>query len=169
MTRRTAVAGIVAVLATGALAAVAVSGSAGAAGEPSGNQLIGTWQVVVNRPPPLPPLQSLQVFTDEGSVIETANEWVVGGALRTAALGSWKRINGRLYASTTVFFRFHPQTGAFVGTRKISRTHELAQDGQSFSHVARVTTFDPNGNVLDTFVARATAVRMQVERIPDEP
>jgi hypothetical protein len=68
-----------------------------------------------------------------------------------------------------VFFRFDPQTGAYLGTRKVNRTHELAQDGQSFSHVARVTTFDPNGKVLDTFTARATAVRMQVERIPDLP
>lgn len=169
MTRRTAVAGIVAVLATGALVAAAGSGSAGAAEEPSGNQLIGTWQVTVNRPAPLPSLRSLQVFTDEGSVIETANEWLVGGALRTAAIGSWERITGRLYASTTVFFRFDPQTGAFLGTRKINRTHELAPDGQSFSHVAQVTTFDPNGNALGTFVARATAVRMPVERIPDQP
>jgi hypothetical protein len=164
MTKRAAVAGIVAVLAMAALAVATGSGLAGAAGESSGNQLIGTWQVAVNRPAPLPPLQSLQVFTDEGSVIETANE-----SGRTAAFGSWEHINGRLYASTTVFFRFDPQTGAYLGTRKVNRTHELAQDGQSFSHVARVTTYDPNGNVLDAFVARATAVRMQVERIPDEP
>jgi hypothetical protein len=164
MIKRTAVAGIVAVLATATVAVSAGFGSVGAAGESSGNQLIGTWQVAVKRPAPLPPLQSLQVFTDEGSVIEMANEWG-----RAAAYGSWERINERLYASTTVFFRFDPQTGAYLGTRKVNRTHELAQDGQSFSHVARVTTFDPNGNVLDTFIARATAVRMQVERIPDLP
>jgi hypothetical protein len=164
MTKRTAVAGIVAVLATATVAVSEGLGPARAAGASSGNQLIGTWQVAVNRPAPLPPLQSLQVFTDEGSVIEMANEWG-----RAAAYGSWERINERLYASTTVFFRFDPQTGAYLGTRKVNRTHELAQDGQSFSHVARVTTFDPNGKVLDTFIARATAVRMQVERIPDLP
>jgi hypothetical protein len=95
-----------------------------------------------------------------------ANEWQ---AERTASYGRWERIGGRLYASTMVHFRFNPLTGAYLGTRKINRTIELAQDGQSFSHTARVTTLDPNGNVLGTFIARATAERMQVERIADQP
>jgi hypothetical protein len=32
-----------------------------------------------------------------------------------------------------------------------------------------VTTFDPDGNVVATFVARGTADRMQLEPIPDLP
>jgi hypothetical protein len=42
-------------------------------------------------------------------------------------------------------------------------------DGQSLESVARVTTFDPDGNVVATFVARGTADRMQLEPIPDLP
>jgi len=146
-----------------AAAAVAAAGIAAAAGadpgDSSGNQLAGTWSVTVNRPAPLPPLTSLQVFTDAGSVIEMANEWP---ATRTAAYGSWERVDGRLYDSTTVFFRFNAQTGAYLGTQKITRTIRLASDGRTFNHVARVAVLDPAGTVLTTFVATASGERMPV-------
>ena len=66
----------------------------------------------------------------------------------TEAYGSWERIDGRLYANTTVFFRFNPQTGAYLGTQKISRTIQLAPDSRTFAVVARVTVLDASGNVL---------------------
>jgi hypothetical protein len=122
--------------------------------------------VAVNRPAPLPALTSLQVYTDDGSVIETANEWPT---TRTEAFGSWERLEGRLYANTTVFFRFNPQTGAYLGTQKINRTIRLAENGQSLTLVARVTVLDPDGNVLSTFGATAYGERMQVEHSADQP
>ena len=168
MTKRTVVAAALVLVATALVAAAAVSERAGAGsgGESAANQLAGTWRVTVNRPAPLPPLHSLQVFTDDGSVIEMANEWT---ATRTASYGSWERIHGRLYAATAEFFRFNPQSGAYLGKQKINRTIRLADDGQSFTHVARVTSFDPDGNVLASFNAAASGERMQVERISDEP
>lgn len=168
MTRKTAVASLITLVAAALLAAGAVSAGDGDAsrGQPSGNQIVGTWIVTVNRPAPLPPLTSLQVFTRGGSVIETANEWP---ATRTESFGAWKRIDRRLYAATTMFFRFNPQNGTYLGTQEINRTIELAQDGQSFAHVARVTSLDPNGNVLGSFTARATGKRLEIERIPDLP
>jgi hypothetical protein len=168
MISRRALGTVIAVAATAMVAAAMVSASAGAGSreDSSRNGLAGTWTVAVNRPAPLPPLTSLQVFTGAGSVIEMANEWP---ATRTASYGSWERVQGRLYAATTVFFRFNPQTGAYLGTQKISRTIRLARDGQTFTHVARVTVLDPNGNVLASFGAAASGERMQVERIPDQP
>jgi hypothetical protein len=158
---------VVALLATAAIAAGAVSTASGDDSNGSaGNQLAGTWRVTVNRPAPLPPLTSLQIFTDDGSVIEDASEW---SATRTPAFGSWERIEGRLYANTTVFFRFNPQTGALLGSQKISRTIRLSEDGQSVAIVARVSVLDPDGNVLATFPAAASGTRMPVERIPDQP
>ena len=155
-----------------ALAAVAATGAVSAAAGPSstaasaGNQLAGTWQATVNRPAPLPPLRSLQIFSDDGSVIETSNE---PPATRSQLYGSWERIQERLYAATGVHFLFNPQTGELVGTRKINRTIELAQDGQSFSVIARVTTYDPSGNVVGSGIATSTGERLQVEPIPDRP
>jgi hypothetical protein len=144
-----------------------VSARAGAdSGGSSGNQLTGTWIVTVNRPAPLPPLTSMQVYTDDGSVIENANEWP---ATRTEAYGRWERVEGRLYSVTTVFFRFNPQTGAYLGTQKINRTIRVAEDGQSFMLVARVSVVDADGNVVATFAVSASGARMQVERIADQP
>ena len=141
-----------------------------AAGAPSdvsaGNQLAGTWEVTVNRPAPLPPLRSLQVLTDDGGMVETSNE---PPATRSEQYGTWERIQGRLYAVTGVHFRFNPQTGAYLGTNKINSTRRLSQDGQSFAAIARVTVFDPAGNVVGSFTAAASGRRMQVERIPDQP
>jgi hypothetical protein len=127
--------------------------------------LAGTWIGTVNRPAPLPALKSFQVFTSDGSVIEMASE---AQALRSASYGSWEPLGGGLYAATMVFFRFDAQ-GTWLGTQKINRTIRLAPDGQTFSHVARVTTLDVNGNVLASFRAVASAERMAVERIPDQP
>jgi hypothetical protein len=152
----------VALLAAAAIAAGVVSTASGDDSNSSaGNQLAGTWRVTVNRPAPLPPLTSLQVFTDDGSVVEDANEWP---ATRTPAYGSWQRVDGRRYANTTVFFRFNPQTGAYLGSQKINRTIQLAEDGQSISIAAHVTVLDPDGNVLATFPAAASGTRMQVEQ-----
>lgn len=167
MNRKRAGVGAVAAALAVVVAAGAIAAAAGAdPGGSSANQLAGTWKVTVNRPAPLPPLTSLQVFTEGGSVVEIANEWP---ATRTEAYGSWERIDGRLYANTTVFFRFNPQTGAYLGTQKISRTIQLAPDSRTFAVVARVTVLDASGNVLATFPATAEGERMPVERIPDLP
>jgi hypothetical protein len=147
---------------------IAVVGTATSAGatDDAGNQLAGAWQSTVNPPAPQQPVHSLQVYTADGGWVETSNQ---APTTRSAMYGSWERIDGRRYAATGVHFLFDPQTGAFLGKRKINRTFQLAQDGSSFSGVAHVTTYDPNGNVAGSFVARASADRMDVERLPDQP
>ena len=131
------------VLAFVAIAVGAVR-SAGASDGDAGNQLAGTWRVTVNRPAPLSVITSLQVYTGDGSVIETAND--IGS--RSASYGAWERVEGRTYASSGLFFRFDPQTGAQVATHKIDRTIQLSADGQTFAAVARAVTYDMNGNVI---------------------
>lgn len=143
-----------------------VGGVASAGADNSGNDLPGTWRFTINRPAPLPPLTSLQIYMSDGSWIETSNE---PPATRSSQYGSWERIDGRLYASTGVILRFDPQTGAQIGSMKINRTMRLSQDGQSMAVVARATTYDLQGNVVASFPVVASGERLQVERIPDEP
>ena len=151
---------------------LAVSGAAATAGRPyqhgkreSRNQLVGTWTATVVRPAPLPPLQTLQVFTSHGVAIVVDNE---SPATHTTQYGVWERIEGRLYAASGVFYRFNA-AGAFIGSQKIDRTIELAADGNTYKQVARVTVLDANGDVITTFTARASAERMQVDRTGDLP
>ena len=89
-------------------------------------------------------------------------------ATHTAQYGAWERIHGRLYAATGVFYRFNT-AGAFIGSQKIDRTIELGPDGDTFNQISRVTVLDAGGTVLNTFIARVTGERMQIDQIPDLP
>ena len=131
----------------------------------SSNTLTGTWNVTVNRPAPLPPLKSVQVFTSSGALIEMANE---SQASRTAQYGAWERIDGRLYSATALLYRFDAK-GNFVGTTKINKTIELGNDGNTFQHIARVAVYDANDKLVQSVVGRASGVRMPIERISDMP
>jgi hypothetical protein len=149
-----------------ALVAMLFAGAISASGgkQSSGNQVVGSWAVNVDRSP-LPPLKSLQTFTSGRSVIETAN--VVG--IRGPGHGVWQHIGGRMYATTHWFFRFD-STGAFIGTQQINHNLRLAQDGDSFTGVAISTLRDPAGNVVASGLrATVTGERIQLERIPDQP
>ena len=96
----------------------------------------------MNLPAPLPPLQSLQVFNRGGTAVETSNE---PPGTRSPMFSTWKHMGGRLYAATGVHFIFNPATGEFQGTRKINRTIELAQDGQSYETVGEGDDVRPVG------------------------
>ncbi len=159
---------VLVVLGAVATGAIALAGERfpDAGSRPAANQIAGTWRVTVNRPAPQPPLTSLQVYTSDGSMIENANE---PPATRTESYGVWQQIGDRLYAASSEFPRFNPQTGAQVGTTKVNRTIRLSPDGQTFTAVARATLLDLNGNVVASFLVTATGVRMQVERIPEVP
>jgi hypothetical protein len=150
-----------------ALVVGGASGTSAIAKRPSesDNQLTGTWNVTVNRPAPLPPLKSVQVFTSSGALIEMANE---SQASRTAQYGAWERIDGRRYAATALFYRFDPQ-GNFVGTTKINKTIELSKDGNTFQHVARVGVYDASDHLVSSVVGRASGERMPIERISEVP
>lgn len=156
---RAAIAAVFAVIAVGV---IATAGATSKTSKSAGNQLAGTWTVTVDRPPPLPPVSSLQVYTARGSMVESGND----SKSRSPQYASWKRVGGREYAATGVFFRFDPQTEAFVGRMKINRRINLARDGQSFTFRGRATSTDANGNVVASFPVSGSGQRLQVEEQP---
>jgi hypothetical protein len=151
------------VVATGAATASAAKRPPKAAPTPA---LVGTWDVTLSLPG-MPPGRVLATFNRDGTTVESA---AAPPTLRGASHGVWKTIERNLFAVTRVFFRFNPQTGAFLGTQKVNATVRVAPDGKTFSAVSISEQRDPGGAVVGP-VSRGTAqgVRMQVEQIPDRP
>jgi hypothetical protein len=174
MTRKRSMAVATAVSAlTVMLTAGGLSAAAGKSGPKAGSAaiLVGSWDVTVTlpSPPPAPPVlaKALATFSRDGTTIESA---AAPGNVRSASHGGWKHIGPRLFSVTRIFFRFNPQTGAFVGTQKINATVRVARGGQSFAAVSVSEQYDPAGNLTGGGI-RATAIgkRIGVETIPDRP
>jgi hypothetical protein len=162
MIGKTSIVAVAAIAIAALVTAGAISASAG--GDSKANQLVGSWELTVNRGPQLPPVKGMTTYTRGHSLIGTANVTVRG-----PAHGTWEHVSGRLYADTHIFFRFDP-SGTFLGTQKIRETVRLAPDGDSYTAVAIADQFDPNGTLIASGLrATITATRINVERIPDEP
>ena len=162
--RRKALIAAIVLIAVAALTTTGAISATASDDDSSANELVGSWQLTVNRGPQLPPVKGLTTYTQGHSLIGTANVVVRG-----PAHGTWERVSGRLYADTHIFFRFDP-TGTFLGTQKIRETVQLAQDGDSYKAVAISDQFDPNGNLVASGLrATITATRIKVERVPDVP
>ena len=149
--------------------------SAAAAGdEPaqkSAQLLVGSWDVTVTLldPPPTIPAtgRALATFNADGTSTETSNSPL---AARDTAHGSWRRIGPNLFAVTRVWFRFNPQTGAYLGTQKLNATVRVEANGQTFAAASQSELRDVDGNLVVGGV-RATAAgrRINPEPIPDRP
>src|SRR5678815_4787038 len=107
MIGKTSIVAVAAIAIAALVTAGAISASAG--GDSKANQLVGSWELTVNRGPQLPPVKGMTTYTRGHSLIGTANVLVRG-----PAHGTWEHVSGRLYADTHIFFRFDP-TGTFLG------------------------------------------------------
>lgn len=158
--------GVIALLALTAMVAVgAISASSGDDGREQGaNQIVGSWELTVDRGPQLPQVKGMNTYTRGHSIVGTGNL-----VTRGPSHGAWEHVRGRLYADTHIFFRFDP-TGAYLGTQRINETVRLARDGESYTAVAISNLYDPTGRlVVGGLRATITATRIHVERIPDQP
>src|SRR5215207_9882696 len=125
MTSKRSLASVITLVAVAAMAAAAaIYASSGDDGRSQGaNEIIGSWELTVDRGPQRPPVKGLTTYTRGHSVVGTANL-----LNRGPSHGTWEHLSGRLYADTHVFFRFDP-TGAYLGTQRINETVRLAPDG----------------------------------------
>jgi hypothetical protein len=132
----------------------------------AGYALVGTWDVALSLAGQ-PPGRVLATFTGDGGTVESA---AAPAALRGASHGAWERIGPYLFAVTRVFFRFNPQTGAFLGTQNVNATVRVAQDGKTFTAVSISEQRDPAGTlILEGLRGTAQGARVEVEQIPDRP
>ena len=132
----------------------------------AGYALVGTWDVTLSLPGQ-PPGRVLATFAGDGTTVESA---AAPAALRGASHGAWERIGPYLFAVTRVFFRFNPQTGAFLGTQKVNATVRVAQDGKTFTAVSISEQRDPAGAlIVGGLRGTARGAKVDVEQIPYSP
>ncbi len=157
---------VVALFAVSVIAAGAVSAARADDDDSRSGALVGTWDVTLNLPG-APPGRVLATFNGDGTTVESA---AAPPTTRGASHGVWKRIGRDLFSVTRIFFRFNPQTGAFLGTTKVNATARVASDRETFEAVSISELRDPAGNlVVGGLRGTATATRMHVETIPDTP
>lgn len=156
---------VVALVAVAVIAAGAVS-AARADDEPRSRALVGTWDVTLQLPG-APPARVLATYNDDGTTVESA---AASPATRGSSHGAWERIGRDLFSVTRIFFRFNPQTGAFLGTTKVNASVRVAPDGESFEAVSISELRDPAGAlIVGGLRGTATATRVHVETIEDRP
>lgn len=160
----TLVSGLTALVVVAAGGALAASQEDDSRGQPFA--LVGTWNVTLSLPG-APPARVLATFNSDGTTVESA---AAPPTTRGASHGVWRRVGHDLFAVTRVFFRFNPQTGALLGTTKVNATARVAPDRQTFAAVSISELRDPAGTlIVGGLRGSASAVRMQVEEIPDQP
>ena len=87
-------------------------------------------------------VNSLQMYSHDGSLTETANTATRGGSV-----GKWTHVDGDTYTTQFWFFRYNPD-GTFKSMAEGLNKLELSGDGTHFTASGSVTDYDALGNVL---------------------
>jgi hypothetical protein len=123
------------------------------------NSIVGTWDISVtvkncSTGAVIRTVRSIQMFSQDGSLAETANTF-----LRGSSLGSWDRTGGETYNAKFWFFRYTP-TGTFASFAQALNLITLSDDGSSFSASGTVQDFDASNNLISTGCVTQSATRL---------
>lgn len=131
----------------------------------SGSRVEGTWTVTVQLVDCSTgaligsPFSSLLTFARGGTLTEATANPMFYPAERGPGHGVWTKTgNGYYSASSTAFITLN---GVLAKTQKISQSISMGSNTDSFSSAATVEFFDPNGNLLASGCANATALRFK--------
>jgi hypothetical protein len=123
------------------------------------HSIVGTWDISVtvkncSTGAVIRTVRSIQMFSQDGSLTETANTF-----LRGSSLGSWDRTGGETYNAKFWFFRYTP-TGTFASFAQALNSITLSDDGSSFSASGTVQDFDASNNLISTGCVTQSATRL---------
>ncbi len=99
-------------------------------------------------------VNSLQMFSHDGSFTETANTY-----LRGSSLGKWDHAEDNMYISTYWFYRYNAD-GTFKSIAEGVNKEELSGDGTHFTASGIITDYDATGNVISVGCVTHAARRL---------
>ena len=126
-------------------------------------QLIGTWdsQVtlrVCQTGAAINTFATIRTFMSGGTTI--GSNGAISPALRTPEYGVWEHLSGRTFRLKFKSFSFDP-TGNPTGWTIVTQTAEVSPDGDSYTTAGPVEVYAPNGALVFTGCATATATRFE--------
>ena len=132
--------------------------------------LTGSWMGVVTAGPGgPPPFRVLMTFTGVGGFVGSGDGDVGVTQSGSPQYGVWERIgrgNSRRFALTFLQLFSSNSDASSRGTVKVRQTIILSRSGDTWQGPARVDIFAPNGTLVFSGTATATATRIQSEPLP---
>ena len=130
----------------------------------------GSWMGVVTAGPGgPPPFRVLMNFTKDGGFTGSGDGDVGTTQSGSPQYGVWERVGGansRRFAVTFLQLYSTNTTGASQGMAKIRQTVILSHSGDTWQGPAKVDIFAPNGTLVFSGTATATATRIRSEPLP---
>ncbi len=130
----------------------------------------GSWMgVVTNTQGGPPPFRVLMNFTKDGGFTGSGDGDVGTTQSGSPQYGVWERVGGRnsrRFAVTFLQLYSTNGSGASQGMAKIRQTVILSRSGDTWQGPAKVDIFAPNGTLVFSGTATATATRIQSEPLP---
>ena len=112
-------------------------------------KLTGNWMGTVTRlnPPPgqAPTVLSLMTFFEDGNLLQEGSD----PSLRSTGRGKWERTGRQQFTQSFLNWRFDAAR-TYIGTRVVTSTITLSEDGNQYQAETVAQTFDTAGNLLST-------------------
>ncbi|MEO7678430.1 MAG: hypothetical protein ABIV39_16855 [Verrucomicrobiota bacterium] len=107
--------------------------------------LTGNWMVTVTPVPAAPPFLTLVTYFEDGNLLQESS----GNTVRSTGRGYWERTGNQQFTQSITFFRFDAAR-TYLGTRVITSTITLSEDGSEYQAHSVGQNFDTSGNLLTT-------------------
>jgi hypothetical protein len=122
-------------------------------------KLTGNWMGTVTRlnPPPgqAADVLSLMTFFEDGNLLQEGSD----PSIRSTGRGKWERIGHQQFSQEFLNLRFDAAR-IYIGTRVVTSTITLSDDGNQYQAETVAQTFDTSGNLLTTGLATEVAQRL---------
>ena len=122
-------------------------------------KLTGNWMVTVTPTPPpqAPPFLTLVTYFDDGNLLQEGTGTAT--AIRSTGRGNWERTGHQQFTQSFIFFRFDAAR-TYLGTRVVTSTITLSEDGRQYQADSVGQNFDTSGNLLTTSQATEVGQRL---------
>jgi hypothetical protein len=133
---------------------------------PQWHSPVGSWEGVVTTEGGFPaPFRVLMNFTSDGGFTGAADG---DSAVGSPQYGVWERIGGKSSRTYSATFRqlFYAPDATSTGSGTVQQKVILNENGDAWSGPAVVKIYAPDGTLMFTVAATATATRIQSEPLP---